>query len=123
MDDVKIEEQILLSELIENFPDKIHSENVVSMEKLPINNNSGIIIYIQVLIEKSRFWKLISITIHFKNSGQSYGYIVYRKTNINLKAHAILKITGYVRDHVLVLVNGKLVNQLLTRLDDLNGFG
>ncbi|CAG9772541.1 unnamed protein product [Ceutorhynchus assimilis] len=94
-DDIKIEQQILLSEIIDSFPNKIASENIVSMEQLPINNNSG----------------------------QAFGYIVYRKTNLNLNANAVLKISGYVRDHVLVLVNGKLLTPVLSSKDDLNKFG
>ncbi|XP_050293705.1 beta-galactosidase-1-like protein 2 [Anthonomus grandis grandis] len=94
-DDIKINEQILLSEIIDSFPDKIASENVVSMEQLPINNNSG----------------------------QSFGYVVYRKTNLNLNANDVLKITGYVRDHVLVLLNGKLLTPVLSSKSDLDKFG
>ncbi|CAG9772544.1 unnamed protein product [Ceutorhynchus assimilis] len=94
-DDIKIEQQILLSEIIDSFPNKIASENIVSMEQLPINNNSG----------------------------QAFGYIVYRKTNLNLNANALLQITGYVRDHVLVLLNGKLLTPVLSSKDDLNKFG
>lgn len=37
----QIKEQILLEEIIDAFPDKIESGNVVSMEQLPINDNSG----------------------------------------------------------------------------------
>ncbi|XP_050293543.1 beta-galactosidase-1-like protein 2 [Anthonomus grandis grandis] len=95
-DDVKIQEQILLSEIIDSFPNKIKSPSVMPMEQLSINPN---------------------------NSGQNFGYIVYRKTHLNLLPNALLKINGYVRDHVLVLLNGKLVNSMLTKLNDLDGFG
>ncbi|XP_076260670.1 beta-galactosidase-1-like protein 2 [Rhynchophorus ferrugineus] len=95
LDDVIISEQILLSEIIDQFPNKLESENIVAMENLPINNNSG----------------------------QMFGYIVYRKTNINVKSGAILEISGYVRDTVLVLVNGQLVTPVLSSTDDLNNFG
>ncbi|CAG9772540.1 unnamed protein product [Ceutorhynchus assimilis] len=88
-DDIKIEQQILLKDIIDSHPNKIKSNNVIPMEAI----------------------------------GQNFGYIVYRKTNLNLNAHAILKITGYVRDHVLVLVDGKLMNPALTSVDDLNKFG
>ncbi|XP_030749415.1 beta-galactosidase-1-like protein 3 [Sitophilus oryzae] len=93
--DIEIKQQILLSEIIDSYPDKIASENLISMEKLPINNNSG----------------------------QNFGYVVYRKTNLTLNSNALLLISGYVRDHVLVLVNGKLINPVLSSLDDLNNFG
>ncbi|XP_066141163.1 beta-galactosidase-1-like protein 2 [Euwallacea fornicatus] len=94
-DDIKIEEQLLLSEIIDDFPKKIESENVVPMELLDINNKSG----------------------------QSYGYIVYRKTDLNLNANAELLIKGYVRDTVLVLVNGNLINSVPTSKDALDQFG
>ncbi|KAF7273353.1 hypothetical protein GWI33_013940 [Rhynchophorus ferrugineus] len=93
--DIEIKEQILLSEIINNFTDIIESENVMPMELLPINNNSG----------------------------QNFGYVVYRKKYINLTANAVLKISGYVRDHVLVLVNDLLINPVLSHPDDLNKFG
>ncbi|KAL1509805.1 hypothetical protein ABEB36_004486 [Hypothenemus hampei] len=92
---IEIKEQILLSELIDEYPSKIQSSNIIPMEKLPINNNSG----------------------------QTFGYIVYRKSQLDLNAGAVLKITGYVRDHVLVLLNGKLLNPILQGISDLDGFG
>ncbi|XP_060526562.1 beta-galactosidase-1-like protein 2 [Cylas formicarius] len=94
-DDIKIEQQILLSEIINEFPNKIESEKVVPMELLDINDGSG----------------------------QSYGYIVYRKTNIDLKAGATLTIKGYVRDHVLILVDGELISPVLSSKSDLDKFG
>ncbi|XP_060527163.1 beta-galactosidase-1-like protein 3 [Cylas formicarius] len=94
-EDIKIEEQLLLSTVIDEFPNKIASEDIVPMELLDINNSSG----------------------------QSYGYIVYRKSNIDLKAGAVLKIKGYVRDHALVLVNGVLLNRMLSSRRDIDGFG
>lgn len=44
------------------------------------------------------------------NSGQSFGYIVYRKTGMNLQAHAVLEFEGRVCDTFMVLVNGILVS-------------
>lgn len=55
--------------------------------------------------------------------GQSFGYIVYRKTDLDLHPNAELLIQGYVRDHVLVLLNGKLLTPVLSSADDVNKFG
>lgn len=73
----------------------VHSSTLVPMEKLNINNNAG----------------------------QSYGYIVYRKTNLDIPANSVLLIEGRVCDIVIVLVNGKRISPALTRAADLNNFG
>lgn len=65
------------------------------MEKLPINNNAG----------------------------QSYGYITYRKSNLSISANSTLRINGYVRDTVMVLINGKLVSKVPTNVTDICEFG
>lgn len=57
------------------------------------------------------------------NSGQSYGYIVYRKENVDIQAGSTLKIEGHVCDTVTVLINGKLVSKVFNSEEDLNGFG
>lgn len=57
------------------------------------------------------------------NNGQSFGYIVYRKTNIYIPAGAILLIEGRVCDTVMVLVNGKLVSPPLEKTSDFLKFG
>lgn len=88
-------EQLTLSEMICQVPNRYNFKEVVPMEMLPLNNNSG----------------------------QKYGYIVYRKTNVEVKANAILKIGGRVRDSVMVLLNGALVSKPLTQTADLDGFG
>ncbi|XP_057663242.1 beta-galactosidase-1-like protein 2 [Diorhabda carinulata] len=87
--------QLPISEAINQVGYKIDSQNIVPMEKLDINNGNG----------------------------QSFGYIIYRKINIDIPANAELKIFGYVRDTVLVLINGQLVSPAPTSADDLNGFG
>lgn len=73
----------------------IESEKPISMELLPINNNSG----------------------------QSYGYIVYRKEQLNLPANSVLKIGGRVCDTAMVLVNGVLVSPPINKTNDLQNFG
>ncbi|KAG5895365.1 hypothetical protein JTB14_029590 [Gonioctena quinquepunctata] len=93
---IVIEKQIELVDIIGNHaPYVLESKRVVAMEKLDINNGSG----------------------------QSNGYIVYRKENLDLPADAILKIAGHVCDTVMVLVNGVLMSPPLKVVGDLNGFG
>lgn len=92
---IQIQDQLLLNEIIKKIPVTFQNTNLLPMELLPLNNLSG----------------------------QSYGYIVYRKTNLNIPANATLKITGHVCDTVIVLVDGFLLNKPLTKSRDLNGFG
>lgn len=92
---VKPSGQIQLSTIIDSAKEKVASVDVVSMEKLNVN----------------------------KGAGQSYGYIVYRKTGVNIPANAVLKISGYVQDTVLVLINGKLISPAAKTKKDLDGFG
>lgn len=87
--------QLLLSEYINHIKEKHSSKNIIPMELLPINNNSG----------------------------QSFGYILYRQKNLNIPANAVLKISGYVRDTVLVLINGKLISAAPKTRADLSNFG
>lgn len=88
---IDIIEELPLSELI-NQTKTLPIDKLVPMELLPINNNSG----------------------------QSYGYIVYRKTNITIPKNSVIKIEGRVCDTVLVLINGQLKNQILKSKQDLN---
>ncbi|XP_060526563.1 beta-galactosidase-1-like protein 3 [Cylas formicarius] len=92
---ISVEDYIPLKALVDDEAPKFEFERPVAMETLPINNGSG----------------------------QSYGYIVYRKENVDLKAGSILQIQGHVCDTVLLLVNGKLINPTLKESQDLNGFG
>lgn len=57
------------------------------------------------------------------NNGQSYGYIIYRKNNVNIPAGGILLIEGRVCDTVMVLVNGQLVSPPLEKTSDFSKFG
>ncbi|XP_018321352.1 beta-galactosidase-1-like protein 3 [Agrilus planipennis] len=90
-----IQEQLLLIDILSQVQEKVRSNRTMAMEYLPINNGSG----------------------------QSYGYIVYRKENIDISAGSILKIEGRVCDTVLVLVNGQLVSKPLRTPSDLDRFG
>ncbi|KAJ8937460.1 hypothetical protein NQ314_011849 [Rhamnusium bicolor] len=93
---VPIEKEIPFDALIGiDAPYVIDSENVVAMEKLDINNNSG----------------------------QSNGYIVYRKENVDLGPRTVLTIEGHICDTAIVLVNGELVSPILKTSADLNNFG
>ncbi|KAI7815105.1 beta-galactosidase [Rhyzopertha dominica] len=90
-----IDSQLMFSEIIDRVPKKFNYKDVLPMELLPINNNSG----------------------------QSYGYILYRQENIDIPANSILKISGRVCDSVVVLINGVLMSKPLEKLKDLDGFG
>lgn len=87
--------QILLADVLNNSNETIKSKDIIPMELLPINYNSG----------------------------QSFGYITYRKTNLTIKAEAFLEIKGFVRDTVLVLLNGKLISPVPKSTWDIFGFG
>ncbi|CAH0563091.1 unnamed protein product [Brassicogethes aeneus] len=73
----------------------IISENIVPMEFLNINNNTG----------------------------QSFGYVIYRKNHLDLNKTFTLKFDGYVYDAATVYVNGKLISKKPNNLNDLDGFG
>jgi len=64
------------------------------MEQLPINNDSG----------------------------QAFGWISYRK-RLSLQQKSIIKIQGRVRDFMLLLVNGILINEPILSITDLGNFG
>lgn len=53
-------------------------------------------------------------------AGQSYGYIVYRRWNLDIPANAVLQIEGRVCDTFMVLVNGILVSPWLSSIKDIN---
>ncbi|KAG5864889.1 hypothetical protein JTB14_031307 [Gonioctena quinquepunctata] len=72
-----------------------NSHRLTPMELLPINNNSG----------------------------QSYGYIIYKKSNVNIPKNSTLTIEGRVCDSVIVLINGQIKSKIPETKKDLNGFG
>ena len=72
----------------------ITHSTVLSMEELPINNDNG----------------------------QSYGFIVYRKT-VNMKAESVLTIKGHIRDFAQVLINGQNQIPPVHSQEDFNKFG
>ncbi|KAJ8983195.1 hypothetical protein NQ317_016414 [Molorchus minor] len=73
---VQIDKYLPYNEIIGRLP-IIQNMELLSMEWLPINNNTG----------------------------QKFGYIVYRKTNITITPETVLKIKGYVYDSVNVYIN------------------
>ncbi|XP_066154023.1 beta-galactosidase-1-like protein 2 [Euwallacea fornicatus] len=93
--DLEITGELSLNDLICQSKHILESETLLPMEKLDINNKNG----------------------------QSYGYIVYRKENLDIKAGSVLKIEGHVCDTVLVLINGNLMSKVFETEEDLNGFG
>lgn len=92
---IKNLKQLRLKEVMNKIPFKFGSVRPVPMELLPLSNGSG----------------------------QSYGYIIYRKTGLDIPGDSLLKIGGYICDTVSVLVNGVLMSKPLTGAQDLNGFG
>ncbi|CAH1119267.1 unnamed protein product [Phaedon cochleariae] len=79
-------------DIMKQLPHKLESQQLLSMENLSINNNTG----------------------------QQFGYIVYRKTLVHIKQVSVLKINGYVTDTVNIYINSKLITE---NIADLNGFG
>ncbi|KAF5275960.1 hypothetical protein FQA39_LY00756 [Lamprigera yunnana] len=94
-DKIQIYEELTFDNLLKNQELYIQSRELFSMELLPISENMG----------------------------QSYGYIVYRKQNLEIPTNSLLMIRGRVCDTVLVLINGKIVSRVLECTADLNGFG
>ncbi|XP_018580116.1 beta-galactosidase-1-like protein 2 [Anoplophora glabripennis] len=93
---ITVQKRLSFSDIIDkNAPYVINSPNVVAMELLDINNGSG----------------------------QSVGYIVYRKENVDLAAETVLMIEGHICDTAVVLVNGVLVSPVLKSVSDIDGFG
>lgn len=80
---------------IKNSPDRFTVYSPMSMEQLPMHNMSG----------------------------QSYGYVVYRKKIAEIPANSTLTIRGRVCDSVVVVVDGVLISKPLNSAKDLNDFG
>ncbi|CAH1119266.1 unnamed protein product [Phaedon cochleariae] len=79
-------------DIIAKAPHTITSKDLLTMEFLPINNNTG----------------------------QKFGYIIYRKEFITINKGSLLRIEGYVYDSLNVYVNNKLITRNVV---DLEGFG
>ncbi|KAK4882083.1 hypothetical protein RN001_005402 [Aquatica leii] len=92
---IPVTSHLSFAEVADRLPESFTYNKPIAMEMLPINNNSG----------------------------QSFGYIVYKKTGLNIPANSYLKIGGHVCDTVMVLINGKLMSGILYGAWDLDGFG
>ncbi|KAJ3664571.1 hypothetical protein Zmor_000127 [Zophobas morio] len=92
--DLPIDGQLSFNDIVSKTT-SIPSTMILSMEQLPINDNSG----------------------------QSYGYTVYRQEGLNIAADSTLTITGHIRDTVMILVDGVLISNPLSSSDDFNNFG
>ncbi|XP_057663239.1 beta-galactosidase-1-like protein 2 isoform X1 [Diorhabda carinulata] len=91
---ITMEQELFLYDMLQTIQ-PVYAKNVIAMEKIEVNNGNG----------------------------QSYGYVVYRKTNLNIPENAYLKIEGRICDTAMVLINGILVSPWLQKAADLNGFG
>ncbi|KAK5650908.1 hypothetical protein RI129_001937 [Pyrocoelia pectoralis] len=92
---IQVTERLEMDEIIDRISEKFVFPETIAMENLPINNNSG----------------------------QSYGYIIYRKTGLHIPSYAKLKVENHVCDTVMVLIDGVLVSKPLSGANDFNGFG
>ncbi|CAH1119264.1 unnamed protein product [Phaedon cochleariae] len=89
---LKVKYSLSYEDIVAQAPQTIDSENLVAMEDLPIHDNTG----------------------------QKYGYIIYRKESITINKGSTLRIKGYVFDSLNVYVNNKLITRNVV---DLDGFG
>ncbi|CAG9815748.1 unnamed protein product [Phaedon cochleariae] len=89
---LKLKYSLDYKDIVAQAPQTVNSENLVAMENLPINGNTG----------------------------QKFGYIIYRKESITINKGTTLTIKGYVYDTVNVYVNNKLITKNVV---DLDGFG
>nr|CAD7421156.1 unnamed protein product [Timema poppensis] len=75
-----ISAQLTFEQIIDQVPsaDRVTSTGLEVMERLDINNRSG----------------------------QSYGFILYRKSGLTISSGTVLRISGKIRDYAIVLVDG-----------------
>ncbi|XP_049939913.1 beta-galactosidase-1-like protein 2 [Schistocerca serialis cubense] len=95
--DVPLVGQLSLDELAAQVDsgDRVDATDVMPMELLDINNGNG----------------------------QSYGFVLYRKSGVTIGERSVLQIIGNVRDLAVVLVDGESKTEPLTSTDQLNNFG
>lgn len=94
-DPIEITGQLILNEILDQIDFRYYGETVIPMEFLPINNLSG----------------------------QSYGYIVYRRRYMDIPANSALTIGGRICDTATVSLDGNLMSKPLENVRDLNDFG
>ncbi|CAG9862783.1 unnamed protein product [Phyllotreta striolata] len=92
-DSIKVKRYINYEKMVDKTDlDAVQNDKILPMEMLPINNNTG----------------------------QQFGYIIYRKTDVTLPKGSKLTVTGYVYDTINVYVNGK---RITNNVNDLDNFG
>jgi hypothetical protein len=62
------------------------------------------------------------LPIHSGN-GQAHGHVVYRKQMSNLVDGSRIVVRGHVRDLLMLVINGKMVNDVIIDYIDLVKFG
>jgi len=94
--DVPIDSYLDLNDLIAQVPKEnvVESSTVMAMEDLPINNMNG----------------------------QSYGFVVYRKS-VNVTSGSVLLVRNHIRDLAQVIVDGHLQTPPIKSILDLPNFG
>ncbi|XP_047119927.1 beta-galactosidase-1-like protein 2 isoform X4 [Schistocerca piceifrons] len=95
--DVPLLGQLTLDEIVAQVDagDWVNSTEILPMEYLDINNGNG----------------------------QSYGFVLYRKTGVTIGESSVLQIIGRVRDLAIVLIDGESKTDPLTSVIQLEGFG
>nr|CAD7438231.1 unnamed protein product [Timema bartmani] len=92
-----VSEQLTFDQLIDLVPaeDRVTSDDVIAMELLDINEGNG----------------------------QSYGFVVYRKTDLDIPENSILTIEGKVHDVGILLLDNVRQTEPLTDREQTRGFG
>nr|CAD7392462.1 unnamed protein product [Timema cristinae] len=92
-----VSEQLTFDQLLELVPeeDRVTSDDVIAMELLDINDGNG----------------------------QSYGFVVYRKTNLDIPENSTLTIEGKVHDVGILLLDNVRQTEPLTDREQTRGFG
>ncbi|XP_049788823.1 beta-galactosidase-1-like protein 2 isoform X2 [Schistocerca nitens] len=95
--DVPLLGQLTLDEIVAQVDagDWVNSTEILPMEYLDINNGNG----------------------------QSYGFVLYRKTGVTIGESSVLQIIGRVRDLAILLIDGESKTDPLTSVIQLEGFG
>ena len=91
-------------------------------ETLKVDSNLELLTVINRASLDTKFRNVKLNSMEYFN--QSFGYITYRKIGLTIPKGSKLQIYGRVRDTVLVLINGKLINDSpLKNVDDFKQFG
>nr|CAD7588212.1 unnamed protein product [Timema genevievae] len=95
--DTSIMYQLQFEQIIQKVDaaDRVKSKNVTAMELLDINGGNG----------------------------QSYGFVLYRKSGVNIPKNSVLKIEGRVHDVGTVMVDGLTATESFKHLEQTESFG